>query len=209
MRVRSLFRGIAPLTVAASVLLTGGCAGSEGAQKPPYSAPGANADLGPLAIRYVHAAHPGGGSWRAGSDVPVYLYVRNEGDAKDTLVSAKSDRAGSVALVDGAGHELPDGITVAPHTTGMLYAGKPHLELRNIGERLRAGDFLKLTLTFRKAGSTTLTVPTQVIEPSTLPPSSPEPTPPRTTPPPTTAPPHTTTPPPTTTAPPASPTPSS
>ncbi|WP_051707509.1 MULTISPECIES: copper chaperone PCu(A)C [unclassified Streptomyces] len=213
MTVRSLIRGIAPLTVAASVLLTGGCAGSEGEQKPPYSAPGANADLGRLAIRYVHAAHPEGGSWRAGSDVPVYLYVRNEGDAKDTLVAAKSDRAESVALVDGEGHELPDGITVAPETTGKLYAGKPHLELRHIGERLRAGDFLKLTLTFRKAGSTTLTVPTQVIEPSSLPPSSPEPTPPRTTPPPTASPPRTT--PATTTtalmttAPPPAPTPSS
>jgi hypothetical protein len=144
MRVRSLFRGIAPLTVTASVLLTGGCAGSEGARKPPCSAPGANADLGPPALRYVHAAHPGGGSWRAGS----------------------------VALVDGAGHELPDGITVDPHTTGMLYAGKPHLEPRNIGERLRAGDFLKLTPTLREAGSTTLSVPTQVIEPSMLPPTT-------------------------------------
>lgn len=40
----------------------------------------------------------------------------------------------------------------------MLYAGQPHLELQDLRERLRAGDFTRLTLTFREAGSVTLQI---------------------------------------------------
>ncbi len=62
-------------------------------------------------------------------------------------------------VVDERGGPPADaGIPLPPHTPRKLYTGQPHMELRGLKGRPRAGDFTRLTLTFREAGTVTFSL---------------------------------------------------
>lgn len=103
---------------------------------------------------YARAMLPGA---KVGGD---YLTLTNEGAADDRLVSASSDRAGSVQLhemkIDGGimvMRELQGGIAVPKGATVELKPGSYHVMFMNVAQPFKEGETIKATLTFEKAGS--------------------------------------------------------
>lgn len=89
-----------------------------------------------------------------------YLKLTNEGSADDRLLSATSERAGSVQL-----HEmkiendvmtmraLDGGIAVPKGQTVELKPGGYHVMFVDVKQPFKEGETIKATLTFEKAGS--------------------------------------------------------
>ncbi|SOC45163.1 hypothetical protein SAMN05892877_11437 [Rhizobium subbaraonis] len=89
-----------------------------------------------------------------------YLKLTNEGSADDRLVSATSDRAGSIQLhemkIDNGVmimRELQGGIAVPKGETVELKPGGYHVMFMNVKQPFKEGETVKATLTFEKAGS--------------------------------------------------------
>ncbi|WP_454855980.1 copper uptake system-associated protein [Rhizobium binxianense] len=87
-----------------------------------------------------------------------YLTITNNGDRSDKLVSASSDRAGSVQLhrmkIDNGimvMRELKDGLDIPAHQTVRLEPDY-HLMFMDVEKPFRQGEEVKATLTFEKAG---------------------------------------------------------
>lgn len=88
-----------------------------------------------------------------------YLKITNAG-ADDRLVSASSDRAGSVQIhemkMDGGimeMRELKDGLAVPANSTVELKPGSYHLMFMNVAQPFKEGEMVKAKLVFEKAGS--------------------------------------------------------
>ncbi|MBF2714426.1 copper uptake system-associated protein [Agrobacterium vitis] len=89
-----------------------------------------------------------------------YLKLTNEGGTDDRLVSATSDRAGSIQLHEmkiDAGvmimRELQGGIVIPKGQTIELKPGGYHVMFMNVQQAFKEGETVKATLTFEKAGS--------------------------------------------------------
>ncbi|WP_409473631.1 copper chaperone PCu(A)C [Streptomyces sp. HC307] len=139
-----------------------GCVGDEAFDPQTWDAPGQNARIESVLIRYAHVAEPRGEPWKRGADVPAYLWLFNEGREPDRLVGASTPNAASVSIVDGQGKPLPGGVELPPNQLRQLEPGKEHLLLRDVREVVRGGDFMKITLRFEKAGSVTFNIQAQV-----------------------------------------------
>lgn len=115
-----------------------------------------NTAVGPLALRGVSIVPDRTGVVEAGSDAVVRMTVVSTGAEDDTLVEASSPVAEQADLVRQPGEQVVDELDVpALGTTGDT-AG---VVLRGLSERLRAGEYLELTLRFARAGEVTLEVP--------------------------------------------------
>ncbi len=87
-----------------------------------------------------------------------YLTITNHG-GDDRLVSAKSDRAGSVQvhemkMNDGimVMRELKDGLDVPANSTVEMKPGGYHMMFMNVTQPFKEGEKVKATLVFEKAG---------------------------------------------------------
>jgi periplasmic copper chaperone A len=95
----------------------------------------------------------------------AFMTLTNPGDADVTLTSAVSPVAGKVELHEMAKsggamvmREKPGGITVKAGSHQHLTPGGLHVMLMALGQELKAGDEVTVTLTFSD-GSKQLTVP--------------------------------------------------
>jgi copper(I)-binding protein len=152
---RVLAAAVFALTVTAS-----GC-GDDDFSLPEWDAPGQNARIGNIMIRYAHVAEPRGGPWQPGDDVPAYVWLYNKGGEADRLVGAGTPNAAAVDIVDADGKPLPDGVELPVNELVELEPSKPHLVLREVREVIRGGDFMKFTLRFERAGSITFNIQSQ------------------------------------------------
>ncbi|WP_328563511.1 copper chaperone PCu(A)C [Streptomyces coelicoflavus] len=147
---------------AAIALTASGCGGDDEFSLPDWHAPGQNARVGDIMIRYAHVAEPKGEPWQPGDDVPAYVWLYNKGDKDDRLVSASTPNAASVDLVDADGKKLSDGVSLPENKLVELERGKTHLVLRDVREQIRGGDFMKFTMKFEDAGPVTFDIQAQV-----------------------------------------------
>lgn len=89
----------------------------------------------------------------------AYFVIENTGATDDKLISVKSDVAMMTELheskeVDGMMEMSPvDSIAVPANGQAELKPGSYHVMLMNLSHELKAGDQVKLTLTFEKAGT--------------------------------------------------------
>lgn len=87
-----------------------------------------------------------------------YLTITNAGEA-DRLVSAQSERAGSVQVHDMQMNdgimvmrELTDGLDIPAKSTVELKPGGYHMMFMNVTQPFKEGEKVKATLVFEKAG---------------------------------------------------------
>jgi copper(I)-binding protein len=100
---------------------------------------------------FVLGAPPG--TWlAAGASAGVFLALANNG-APDTLLSVSAPgSAGSVQLPG-------NGVRLARYQQVLLTGPVPQIILRNLTRPLNGGQFVRMVLNFRNAGSVALTVP--------------------------------------------------
>jgi periplasmic copper chaperone A len=109
----------------------------------------------------IEIGHPYARAMLPGAEVGGgYLKLTNEGGTDDRLVSAVSDRAGSIQLhemkIDNGVmimRELHGGIAVPKGETVELKPGGYHVMFMNVKQPFKEGETVKATLTFEKAGS--------------------------------------------------------
>ncbi|MFD5651876.1 copper chaperone PCu(A)C [Streptomyces sp. NPDC127039] len=146
---------------AAIALAVSGC-GDDDFSLPDWDAPGQNARVGDIMIRYAHVAEPQGEPWQPGDDVPAYVWLYNKGDNDDRLVSASTPNAASVDVVDADGKKVTGGVSLPENKLVELERGRTHLVLRDVRETIRGGDFMKFTMKFEDVGSVTFDIQAQI-----------------------------------------------
>jgi copper(I)-binding protein len=103
-------------------------------------------------------ATPGGAKVGGG-----YLKITNSGREADRLTGASLPQAGRVEIhemttVDGVARMRPlDGLEIKPGQTVELKPGGLHLMFMDLSSGLKAGESIKGTLTFEKAGAVDVT----------------------------------------------------
>lgn len=82
---------VALVSLSAAVV-TAACAAGQHAQtaEETPSVPGAGTQLGSISINNAVLHAPAGPAWQTGSDVPLTVYIANNGNAADTLTSVSS-----------------------------------------------------------------------------------------------------------------------
>lgn len=161
-RLRAFRRQRALAAAFMLAMAASGCGGDDDFSLPEWDAPGQNARIGNIMIRYAHVAEPRGEPWKPGDDVPAYVWLYNKGGEDDRLVAASTPNAASVDIVGPDGKPLPDGVELPANKLVELEPGKAHLVLRDVRQKIRGGDFIKFTMRFGNAGSTTFNIQSQV-----------------------------------------------
>jgi copper(I)-binding protein len=102
----------------------------------------------------------------------VYLTIRNNGTALDTLIGGSTPVAQTMQVhtMEMQGGiltmaNLPDGLEIPAGETVVLEPGAYHLMLIDLKQDIVADSTFELTLTFQHAGDVTLTVPVQANAP--------------------------------------------
>jgi protein SCO1/2 len=119
-------------------------------------AAGANGRVGAMRVVSAFVPQPA-----RGQDPIVELTLGNAAGRSDALTAAATSVGGTVHLVDRAGRQVRR-LTVPAHGTTVLSASGPHLVIADRDTALpplRKGHLVKITLTFRHAGTGTLTIP--------------------------------------------------
>jgi hypothetical protein len=175
----------AALVALSAAFLTAACAAGQQAQtaneKP--SLDGTQGMIGSLQLEGVAMHSPDGTSYVAGSSVPLSIYIANNGQSADTLTNVTSTAFSGWDIVSTPAVQVTPAPGAAPATgttkaigagsaVGLGIAnltastGSPEtLVLTGLAKKsapLYPGTAVKITFTFAKAGSTTLTVPVQV-----------------------------------------------
>ncbi|XKK60579.1 copper chaperone PCu(A)C [Streptomyces sp. ARC32] len=149
-------------TALALTVTAGGCGGDDDFSLPDWDAPGQNARVGDIMIRYAHVAEPQDQPWQPGSDVPAYVWLYNKGDEADKLVAVSTPNAASVDIVDADGEPLANGVNLPANKLVELERDTSHLMLRDVREKIRGGDFMKFTMRFENAGTITFDIQAQI-----------------------------------------------
>lgn len=175
----------AALVALSAAFLTAACAAGQQAQtaneKP--SLDGTQGSVGSLQLEGVALHTPVGKSYAVGSSVPVSIYIANNGQSADTLTNVTStafsgwdivstpslqvSTAPGAAAATGTPKAIGAGAAVGLGLTNLTdNTGSPEtLVLTGLAKKsapLYPGTAVKITFTFAKAGTTTLTVPVQV-----------------------------------------------
>ncbi len=149
---------VALLSVAGALVSCGGENGPFG------NAPGANAQVGDIAIRYAHLEDPeNSDSYPAGADVPFYVWLQNEGDRPVQLADVTSDLATRVSMTEG---ELPVELPVAQLVE--FGPSERHFILEDITRQIRAQDLVDVTLTFSDGSRAELEVEGVEVQPAEM-----------------------------------------
>lgn len=147
----------APVIAAGLVLVLTGCGANFESQTyaTRSSAEGTNAAAGAIAVRDVAIAPPeSGDTYDEGDDVDVELTLTNDGPEDDRLVEVTTPAADSVELLSD-GEEVDELELPRLATTG----NQAGLRLLGLGEDLRPGLYVELTMRFEVNGETTVQVP--------------------------------------------------
>ncbi len=155
-----------------AVLVLSGCGAGPGAQTAQQvdATNGANDDVGPIALRDVVLAYPGGEDvfgYQAGENAPLGVTIVNTSDVPDELVSVTSPAARSVTVtgrttIAGGNAVASTAVGTDPTSTataGQSQRGQLSIVLRDLRVPLRPGLNTPVTFRFRDAGEVTLPVP--------------------------------------------------
>lgn len=147
-----------PAVGAALALTVSGCAAGQVAQTAQQVAAidGANASVGPLGVRDVRLAATDKGSYEAGSEVPVKLWVSNTATSPDTLTAVTSPNAASIAI-DGDAEFVGESLVEITDTTSVTI-------VVTLNDELRYGHSIPMTFSFAQAGAVTIKVPIEIPE---------------------------------------------
>jgi periplasmic copper chaperone A len=167
--LRASLAAVALIIISFAIALTlVGCAGNQAG----YDIPAIDGTFGKVGntifLRDVLIPNPHTpqGAYTAGSTVPVFVAIVNQGDQADTLIAVTSSAASQVQV--GGPTDIPPGGTVistasstlsntAP--TSPLVAGRLQIML-TLNRVLRDGLSVPVTFQFQHAGTVTLLVPT-------------------------------------------------
>jgi periplasmic copper chaperone A len=119
----------------------------------------------------INVDHPWARATPAGATTgAAYMTLANKSATADRLTAASSDVANKVqihemAVVNGIMQmqEVANGLSIPASGSVTLKPGAYHVMLIGLKKRLIAGQTLRLTLIFAKAGSISITVPIQAI----------------------------------------------
>lgn len=97
----------------------------------------------------------------------AYFRIVNDTAQEDTLISATSPDAGMVMLMNDHADangvmkmtNVPDGFAIKPGEERLLASVGDHVMLMSPTRKLKNGDTITLTLTFKNAGAVTVTLP--------------------------------------------------
>ena len=116
---------------------------------------GASTDVAQIAVRNLHVTPPLSGSTIGTDEAAVLAGVLvNEGNSDDSLVGASSDAA-SAAVLEEAGKPVPAVPVPARGSSSTTWS----IVLTGLVTDLHAGQYITVTLSFQKAGRTTVQVP--------------------------------------------------
>ena len=149
-------RTATPVVAVGLTLALTGCGANFEAQTYQDKAPAdsTNAGVGAIAVRNVNLVAPESGEmYEAGDDADVQLTLTNDGTDDDRLVEVSSPAAGSVEILGQAG---ADGVDLPGRSTTE---NELSLQLADLGEDLRPGRYVELTLRFERGGDLTVSVP--------------------------------------------------
>jgi copper(I)-binding protein len=151
--------------VTAALLLT--ACGGQVYEAEEWEGPGQNEQIGDVLLRYARLAAPpvDDEPIPAGTDVPLYLWLVNEGQDEDALVSVSTEAAAEVIVVDAGGQQLEFPLPLPPEEDVQLGVDDMHLVALGVEQPLRAGDTIPMTFVFRDAGELTTGVHVQVSVP--------------------------------------------
>jgi copper(I)-binding protein len=144
-------RAIAGAAVLALALT--GCGGGFDIEE--WEGPGQNARSGDVLLRYARLGSPpvDNEQFPAGSDVPLYLWLVNEGEQPDALVSVTTEGGEDVVVVAADGQPAQFPVELPPTEDVQLGVDDDmHLVVLGIEEPMRAGDNIPMTFTFEQAG---------------------------------------------------------
>jgi hypothetical protein len=175
----------AALVALSAAFLTAACAAGQQAQtaneKP--SLDGTEGTVGSLQLEGVALHTPSAKSYVAGNSVPLSIYIANNGQSADTLTNVTSTAftgwdivstpavqvtpAPGAAAATGTPKAIGAGAAVGLGLSDLTAnTGSPEtLVLTGLAKKsapLYPGTAVKITFTFAKAGTTTLTVPVQL-----------------------------------------------
>ena len=130
------------------------------------SATAADVRIGDLKIeQFWTRATPGGAKVAVG-----YLTITNVGTEPDVLVSGTFEKSARVEVHEMKVEndimrmrEMADGLEIKPGETVTLKPGGSHLMFMGLSERLREGETVTGTVTFRRAGTVKLQFPVRSI----------------------------------------------
>ncbi len=164
---------VAAAAAAAASLILSGCAAGQRAQTASEKSTidGTQADVGPLKLRGLSIETPSGNFYDVGSRLPVRLVVVNTGPQSDTLTSITSPTIGGWAAFkstnDAAANRSASRLITVGSGLRISYGvpdARAVLVLTGLNKRVFPGNTIRLTFTFRRAGSVTATVPIQLSE---------------------------------------------
>jgi copper(I)-binding protein len=147
---------LAGLLVAAAATITG-CAAGQVSQTADQvsSVDGGVGNVGPIGIRNALLATPATGSYAKGADVPMLLWLTNNGVAADTLSSVSTTAASSVAIGGTA--------TLPPQSRVEVGAATPvTVTIKGLTNGLSFGTSIPVTFAFATAGNVTINVPIEI-----------------------------------------------
>ncbi|GAA0555276.1 uncharacterized protein DUF461 [Saccharopolyspora erythraea NRRL 2338] len=143
---------------------------------------GSNARVGDVLLRNVHLAATED-PYQPGETATAKLMLFNQAQAPDALVEVESPHAKQVQMLwdrecDGTYERvdriplLPEGSV--PNAPGQRTGGAPyHLEISDLSTLVRPGTTFPLTLTFERAGRTTIDAKVQATRDGDAPPAPP------------------------------------
>ena len=153
-RIQFAFRSRAVLAFLTLAIV---CAGPASAQQ---------VKIGDLVLDHAWArATPGGAKVGGG-----YLTIENKGATSDKLIGGSSTIAGKVEVHEMAMNNnvmtmrpLKDGLAIPPGQSVTLKPGGYHVMLMELKAPLKKGAKVPVTLTFEKAGQTTITLDVEAV----------------------------------------------
>jgi copper(I)-binding protein len=154
--------GVGGLLLASAAVAPLGCGGGLGDLPPPV---GGEVRVGDVVVRDPRLEAPPPGGHRAGTDVRLDLRFGQEASEPEFLVDVTTPAArDAVLLRDATGsgafvpvERLPVPVAVPPG--GAPEPASAYVQLRDLTAELRPGEPVQVTLTFARAGTTTLLVP--------------------------------------------------
>jgi copper(I)-binding protein len=146
-----------PAVGAALALILSGCAAGQISQTAMQVAAvdGANGTAGPVGIRNVRFAPTENGSYPAGADLPVKLWVSNAANTADTLTAVSTPAAAKV--------EISGNADFAPQTLVEISdSTEVKITVSGLSAALPYGHSIPMTFTFQQAGAVTVNVPIEI-----------------------------------------------
>lgn len=142
--------------ITAAVLTLSGCAAGQIAQTASQVAAidGANGTVGRIGVRNALLATPDGAAYAKGANVPLQVWVSNDGLQAETLTGITTPAATSVAI---SGSPTIPGQTLKDFTGTTV-----KITLTDLTSAITYGQSVPITFSFAAAGKLTVNVPVEI-----------------------------------------------